>query len=180
MGSPDDFLKWQTTLNEQNNNNGFAVNYEMVMNLAQAMLVGRSLDAFVKDRRAKEVKNLTLLDKKKTELTPQHIYDYAIFEFAIRAFDTQSDWRDTSERQHEYMQRDLFMGNLNHEKFSQRLQEMNRCLDVIPIEKSTGKETNPIVKAYDKAFPDDEIISIMGRAIPPEWAVNLALEIQIF
>jgi hypothetical protein len=30
------------------------------------------------------------------------------------------------------------------------------------------------VKAYGKVLPDDEIISIMGRAIPPEWTVNLS------
>jgi hypothetical protein len=37
MGPPEDFLKWRTTLNEQIKNNGFAGNYEMVMNLAQAV-----------------------------------------------------------------------------------------------------------------------------------------------
>jgi hypothetical protein len=66
------------------------------------------------------------------------------------------------------MRRDLFMGNLNPEKFSQRLEEMNKYVDYIPIEKS-----NPKRMAYGKAFPDDEIRSIMGRAIPPEWSVNL-------
>jgi hypothetical protein len=29
------------------------------------------------------------------------------------------------------------------------------------------------VKAYGKALPDGEIKSIMGRAIPPDWTVNL-------
>jgi hypothetical protein len=44
----------------------------------------------------------------------------------------------------------------------------------------------PIVKAYGNAFPDDEIRSIVGLAIPQEWTVNLlvlgqrALEIQRF
>jgi hypothetical protein len=52
MGSPGDFLKWREKLNEQIKNNGFARNYEMVMNVAQAALTGRSLDAFVKERRA--------------------------------------------------------------------------------------------------------------------------------
>jgi hypothetical protein len=28
-------------------------------------------------------------------------------------------------------------------------------------------------KAYGKSLPDDQIRSIMGRAIPPEWTVNL-------
>jgi hypothetical protein len=28
-------------------------------------------------------------------------------------------------------------------------------------------------KAYGKSLPEDEIRSIMGRAIPPEWTVNL-------
>jgi hypothetical protein len=66
------------------------------------------------------------------------------------------------------MRRDLFMGKLNPEKFSQRLEEMNKYVDCIRIEKS-----NPKRISYGKAFPDDEIISIMGRAIPPEWTVNI-------
>jgi hypothetical protein len=32
---------------------------------------------------------------------------------------------------------------------------------------------NKIIKAYGKSLPEDEIRSIMGRAIPPEWTVNL-------
>jgi hypothetical protein len=44
------------------------------------------------------------------------------------------------------MRRDLLMGKLNPEKSSQR----------------------KITKAYGKSLPEDEIISIMGRAIPPE------------
>jgi hypothetical protein len=63
MGSPEDFLKWRTTLNEQIKNNVFAGNYEMVMNLAQALLAERALDAFVKERRTHEVKNKTRLDR---------------------------------------------------------------------------------------------------------------------
>jgi hypothetical protein len=96
----------------------------------------------------------------------------AIFESATRAFDTHSGWRDTFERQHEYTRRDPFMGKLNPENFSQRPQEMNRYLDLIPMEKNTGRDKTPILKAYGKALPDDEIRSIMGRAIPPEWTVN--------
>jgi hypothetical protein len=43
-------------------------------------------------------------------------------------------------------------------------------LDFIPIEKTSDNQK--ITKAYGKAFPEYEIISIMGRAIPPEWTVN--------
>jgi hypothetical protein len=69
------------------------------------------------------------------------------------------------------MRRDLFMGKLNPEKFSQRLQYLNRYLDYIPIEKKSEKDK--IIKAYGKSLPEDEIRSIMGREIPPEWTVNL-------
>jgi hypothetical protein len=69
------------------------------------------------------------------------------------------------------MRRDLFMGKLNPEKFSQRLQDLNKYLDYIPIERT--KMTEKTKKEYGKSFPDDEIRSIMGRAIPPEWTVNL-------
>jgi hypothetical protein len=90
---------------------------------------------------------------------------------AICAFAIQSGWRDAYERQREYMRRDIFMGKLNPEKFSQRLQDLNRYLDFIPIEKISDKDK--IIKAYGKSLPEDEIRSIMGRAIPPEWTVNL-------
>jgi hypothetical protein len=103
--------------------------------------------------------------------TPNQIYDCAIFELAIRAFDIQSGWRDAHERQREYTRRDLFMGKINPEKFSQRLQDLNKYLDYIPIERTTLSDKT--IKAYGKSMPEDEGRSIMGRAIPPEWKVNL-------
>jgi GH35 family endo-1,4-beta-xylanase len=47
--TPEEFLKWRLTLNEQVKNNGNTVSYDMVMNLAQAMLAGRSLEAFLSE-----------------------------------------------------------------------------------------------------------------------------------
>jgi hypothetical protein len=64
------------------------------------------------------------------------------------------------------MRRDLFMGRLNLKKISQRLQDLNRYLDYIPIEKTS--DSLKVTKAYGKSFPEDELRSIMGRAIPPE------------
>jgi hypothetical protein len=61
------------------------------------------------------------------------------------------------------MKRDIFMAKLNPEKFSQRLQDMNKYVDYIPIERTTGADKTQ--KAYGKSLPDDEIRSIMGREI---------------
>jgi hypothetical protein len=97
-----------------------------------------------------------------TEHTPNQIFDFALFELSIRAFDIQSGWRDAYERQREYTRRDLFMGRFNLEKFSQRLRDLNRYLDHIPIEKTS--DSNKVTKAYGKSLPEDELISIMGRA----------------
>jgi hypothetical protein len=69
------------------------------------------------------------------------------------------------------MRRDLFVGKLNPEKFSQRLQDLNKYLDYIPFQRTTLSDKT--IKAYGKSLPEDEIRSIMGRAIPPEWKVNL-------
>jgi hypothetical protein len=44
-------------------------------------------------------------------------------------------------------------------------------LDFIPIEKTS--DSLKVTKAYGKALPEDELRSTMGRAIPPEWTVNL-------
>jgi hypothetical protein len=153
-------LRWRLILNEQMKNHGYNANYDMVMNLAQAMLAGRSLEAFFSERRAQEAKNKTCKAKEQTAYTPQHIYDCAIFELAIRAFDIQGGWRDAYEMQREYMRRDLFMGKLNPGKLSQRLQHLNKYLDYIPIEKTTLSDKT--IKTYGKSFPEDEIRSIMG------------------
>jgi hypothetical protein len=76
-GTPEEFLKWRLTLNEQVKNNGFDANYDNVMNLAQA-LAGRSLEAFLNEKRSQEAKN-RIRKAKKTEHTPSQIYDFAIF-----------------------------------------------------------------------------------------------------
>jgi hypothetical protein len=44
-------------------------------------------------------------------------------------------------------------------------------LDFIPIEKTSG--SLKVTKAYGKSLPEDEIRSIMGRTIPPEWTPHL-------
>jgi hypothetical protein len=44
-------------------------------------------------------------------------------------------------------------------------------LDFIPIEKTS--DSLRVTKAYGKSLPEEELRSIMGRAIPPEWTVNL-------
>jgi hypothetical protein len=121
-GTPEEFLKWSLILNEQVKNNGYTGNYDNVMNLAQAMLAGRSLEVFLNEKRSQEAKNRIRKAKTQTEHTPNQIYDCAIFELEIRAFDIQSGWIDAYERHREYTRRDLFMGKLNPEKFSQRLQ----------------------------------------------------------
>jgi hypothetical protein len=169
--TPEEFLRWRLMLNEQMTNHGYNASYDMVMNLSQAMLAGRSLEAFLNEWQAQEAKNKTRKAQEQAAYTPQQIYDSAIFELAIRDFDIQSGWRDAYERQRECMRRDLFMRKLNPEKFSQRLQDLNKYLDYIPIERTTVSDKT--IKAYAKSLPEDEIRSIMGRAIPPEWTVNL-------
>jgi hypothetical protein len=101
-GTPEEFLKWRLILNDQTKTNGFSGKHDMIMNLDQAMLAGRSLEAFLTEKRTQEAKNRIRKTKTQTEHTPKQIYDYAIFELAIRAFDIQSVWRDAYERQREY------------------------------------------------------------------------------
>jgi hypothetical protein len=168
---PEEFLKWRLILAEQVKNNCYGDNADNSMNLAQAMLAGRSLEAFLNEKRSQEAKNQVRKSKTIAEHTHKQIYDFAIFGLSIRAFDIQSGWRDAYERQREYMGRDLFMGRLNPEKFSQRLQDLNMYLDFIPIEKTS--DSLKVTKAYGKSLPEDELRSIMGRTIPPEWTVNL-------
>jgi hypothetical protein len=46
-GPPEEFLKWRLILAGQVKNNGYGDNADNSMNLAQAMLAGRSLEAFL-------------------------------------------------------------------------------------------------------------------------------------
>jgi hypothetical protein len=150
-GPPQEFLKWRLLLAEHIKNNGYEENADNSMNLAQAMLAGRSLEAFINEKRSQDAKNRVHKSKTLTEHTPKQIFDFALFELSIRAFDIQSGWRDAYERQREYTRRDLFMGRLNPEKFSQRLQDLKRYLDYIPIEKTS--DSNKVTKAYGKSLP---------------------------
>jgi hypothetical protein len=93
-GTPEEFLKWRLTLSEQVKNNVYATNYDNIMNLAQSMLVGRSLKTLLNETRSQEAKNRIRKSNTLTENTPSQIYDFAIFELSIRAFDIQSRWRD--------------------------------------------------------------------------------------
>jgi hypothetical protein len=73
-GTPEEFFKWRLTLNEQVKNNGYDPNYDNVMNLAQAMLAGRSLEAFLNEKRSQEAKNRIRKAKTQTEHTPSLYY----------------------------------------------------------------------------------------------------------
>jgi hypothetical protein len=79
-GTPEEFLRWRLILNEQIKHHGYDANYDMVMNLAQAMLVGRTLEAFLNERRAQETKNKTRKAKDQVMYTPHQMYDCAIFD----------------------------------------------------------------------------------------------------
>jgi hypothetical protein len=78
-GTPEEFLKWRLILNEQVKNNGYTGNYNMIMNFAQAMFAGRSLEAVLNEKRSQEANNRIRKAKTQTEHTPNKIYDDAIF-----------------------------------------------------------------------------------------------------
>jgi hypothetical protein len=65
-GTPEDFLRWRLVLNEQMKNQGYSGNYDMVVNLAQAILARRSLEAFLNERRAQETKHARRRSKQST------------------------------------------------------------------------------------------------------------------
>jgi hypothetical protein len=54
---PEEFLKWRLILAEQVKNNGYGDNADKSMHLAQAMLVGCILEAFLNKKRSQEAKN---------------------------------------------------------------------------------------------------------------------------
>jgi hypothetical protein len=79
-GSPEELLKWRLILAEQAKNNGYTDNPDNIMNLSQEMLAGRSLEAFLNEKRSQEAKNRVRKYKTIAEHTPKQIYDFAIFE----------------------------------------------------------------------------------------------------
>jgi hypothetical protein len=69
-GMPYEFLKWRLIFNEQTKTNGYAGKYDIIMNLAQAMLAGRSLEAFLTERRSQEAKHRIRKAKEQKLHTP--------------------------------------------------------------------------------------------------------------
>jgi hypothetical protein len=74
MGLPEEFLRWWMTLTEQIKADVYGGKYDMVMNLAQAMLHGRGLDAFVNERRTKMAKKKIRVAKNQKDLPEQQIH----------------------------------------------------------------------------------------------------------
>jgi hypothetical protein len=72
-GSPEEFLKWSLILAEQVKNNGYTDNPDNIMNLAQAMLAGRSLEAFLNEKRSQEAKNRVRKSKTIAGHTPKKL-----------------------------------------------------------------------------------------------------------
>jgi hypothetical protein len=64
-GPPEEFLKWRLILAEQIKNNGYGENADTSMQVAQAMLVGRSLEAFLQEKRSQEAKHRVRKSKKR-------------------------------------------------------------------------------------------------------------------
>jgi hypothetical protein len=93
-GPPEESLNLRLILSEQIKNNDYEDNADNSMNLAKAMLEGRSLEAFINEKRVQEAKNRVRKAKTLMEHTPQQIFDFAIFELLSRALDIQSGWRD--------------------------------------------------------------------------------------
>jgi hypothetical protein len=89
-GPPEEFLKWCLVLAEQSKNNGYGDNADNSMNLAEAMLAGRSLEAFLNEKRSQDAKNRVRKVKTLTEHTPKQIIDFALFELSIREFGIHS------------------------------------------------------------------------------------------
>jgi hypothetical protein len=70
-------------LEEQVKNNGYGDNPDNIMNLAQVTFAGRSLEAFLNEKRSQEAKNKVCKFKYLVEHTPKHMYDFAMFELSI-------------------------------------------------------------------------------------------------
>jgi hypothetical protein len=62
-GSPEEFLKWRLILAEQVKNNVYTDNPDNIMNLAQAMLAGRSPQAFLNEKRSQEANKMVQKSK---------------------------------------------------------------------------------------------------------------------
>jgi hypothetical protein len=82
-GPPEAFLKCRLILAEKIKNNGYGDDADNSMNLAQAMLAGRSLEEFLNEKRSQEAKNRVCKSKTIAEHTPKQIYDFALFELSI-------------------------------------------------------------------------------------------------
>jgi hypothetical protein len=78
-------------LAEQVKNNVYTDNPDNIMNLAQAMLTGRSLEAFLKKKRLREAKNRIHKTKTQMEHTPNQIYDFTIFELSFERLTSKVD-----------------------------------------------------------------------------------------
>jgi hypothetical protein len=88
---PEEFMKWRIILADQVKNNGYGDNADNSMNLAQAMLAGHSLEAFLNEKLSQEANNRVRKSKTISEHTPKQICDFAIFEYQFERLTSKVD-----------------------------------------------------------------------------------------
>lgn len=159
-GTAEDWILWRIDVDDLFDkvdaaNNGQKQN-QIYMSLLQGTARERYLENFVDRNEANQ--GLDANDR----LDMEDIVQLVINDTAKKYFSLDCDWGNAYRYQKAYMRKNLFMGDMNPEKFCERLSKINRMLTYFPFTDDDERE-NP------SKLDDDELCDILDSAKKPEW-----------
>ena len=159
-GTAEDWINWRFDVDDLFDkvaavDNGQKQN-QIYMSLLQGTARERYIEAFTGHNNA----NLALDANDRLEM--DDLLTLVINDTSKKYFSLDCDWRNAYRYQKAYMRKNLFMGDMNPEKFCERLSRINRMLSYFPF-------TDDDVREAPNRLDDDELCDILDSAKKPEW-----------
>jgi hypothetical protein len=162
-GSAEDWILWRMDVKElfdkmQANNNP-AKQHQIYSSL----LSGKAKEDYVANWNSRNATNVALPAPERYSL--KHVLHLVVNDTAKKYFSIECDWSNAYRYQKAYLRKNLFMGDMNPDKFCDRLEKMNRMLPYFPLAHDDANDPEEL--------DDDELCDILDSAKKPEWHVTM-------
>ena len=159
-GTAEDWVTWRINVDDLFTKVSAENNGQKQNQIYMSLLKGSARDRYLLNYTERNDANLTLAPADRLDIADLLLL--VINDTAKKYFSLDCDWHKAYRYQKAYMRKNLFMGDMNPEKFCERLTKINRMLTFFPF-------TDDDVRESPSPLDDDELCDILDSAKKPEW-----------
>ena len=164
-GSAEAWILWRQELDDLIDKMGDDVNAAKSRNIVSSLLTGAAKEEYTDAINIRTDAN-DQIKKVNDQLTENDVLLLALNDVAKAPFGREGDWQYAYRYQQSYLRKNLFMGDMDPDKFSDRLIKLNRMLAFFPF----MDDDLPIER---EPLDDDELIDIFDSSKKIEWHVTM-------